>query len=40
MWNFTPFEWGMLGFAGFMLALGIYYAIVDVRRERNEKHNQ
>lgn len=26
MWEFTPFEWGLLGFAGFMLALGIYYA--------------
>ena len=34
---FTPFEWGMLGFAGFMMLLGIYYVIVDERRKRETK---
>lgn len=38
MWDFTPFEWGLLGFAVFMLALGIYYVIVDERRKREKKN--
>ena len=37
MWEFTPFEWGMLGFTGFMFLLGIYYVVVDERRKREKK---
>jgi len=37
MWGFTPFEWGLLGFAGFMLLLGIYYMVIDERRKREKK---
>lgn len=39
MWNFTPVEWGMLGFAVFLMALGIYYAIKDEQKKRDETKN-
>lgn len=37
MWEFTPFEWGLLGFAGLMFLVGIYYTIEDKRRKRGKK---
>lgn len=36
--DFTPFEWGMFGFAVFLLLLGIYYVIMDERRKRETKN--
>lgn len=38
IFDFTPFEWGLLGFAGFMFLLGVYYVIVDERRKREKKN--
>ena len=35
--DFTPVEWGLLGFAGFMFLLGVYYAVEDERRKRETK---
>jgi len=38
VFDFTPFEWGLLGFAGFMLLLGIYYVIKDEQKKRETKN--
>ena len=35
--DFTPFEWGMFGFALLLMALGIYYVVEDERRKRETK---
>lgn len=35
MWFLTPVEWGLLGFAGFLLFLGIYYEIKGRYAKKN-----
>ena len=40
IFDFTPIEWGLLGFAGFLFLLGICYIIEDERRKRNAERNQ
>ena len=44
MWDFSPFDWGLLGFTGLVAILGIYYAVNSAkaiigRKWRNTKKN-